>query len=845
MNTPTNTDFGEKTVPRLFKNFIPSHYDLFLNLNNVEKIFSGQVIITGEAKENHISLHAKDLEITEVLINDKLATFSFHDLDELRLKNTEESEEFNLKNTSVEIKISFSGKITDPMHGLYPCYYKENNETKNLLATQFESHYAREVFPCVDEPEAKATFSLTLNTEAGVTVLSNMPPKNTSEKDGRLTTVFDITPKMSTYLLAFVVGELQVKSGKTESGVAVNVYATKIQEADSLDFAVEHSIKSIEFFEDYFSIPYPLPKSDQVALPDFESGAMENWGLVTYRETALLVNPEKDTLEALKRVAIVISHELSHQWFGNLVTMRWWNNLWLNESFATAMEYIAVDAIKPEWKIWQKFSAQECIAALRRDAISGVQSVQVEVNHPDEISTIFDGAIVYAKGSRLMRMLQEYVGEENFRLGLKNYFTEFQYKNTEAEDLWKHLEKVSGKNISDLMNYWISTSGYPVLHVTENSLKQEQFFIGEREDNNKIWPIPLGAEAENIPKILQEKNLELPIPKTVRFNQKDSAHFITNYSKEHLAEILKNIDEIDVIGRLQLLNERTLLARGQLISSAELIDLLLTYQNETEADVFSIISLTFSDLKKFVETDIESEKKLKTLASKLASPLFSKIGFDKKDNETENETKLRPILLSFLIYSEDEEIIKEAKNRFSLELEKIDSEIRPMIIGATAENTNDLNIIKNLFNLYKNASSAQIKNQILGGLTKVKQTEHISFILSKLTDREEIRPQDVYFWFANLINNKFARDLTWDWLETNWDWVKENFKGNGLGFYPRAGASCTASDLHLERYRTFFTPMLNEPALKRTIEMGLKELEGQLALIKKDEKAVKERLLEI
>src|SRR5690606_28324955 len=255
-------------------------------------------------------------------------------------------------------------------------------------------------------------------------------------------------------LLAWVTGEMQYKTAQTNSGVEVNIWATPAQRPEALSFALEHSVKSIEFFDAYFGIPYPLAKCDQVALPDFSSGAMENWGLVTYRETALLADPATTTVASKHYIATVISHELSHQWFGNLVTMKWWNNLWLNESFATLMEYIAVDAIHPEWNVWLDFSSNESIMALRRDAIDGVQAVQVDVDHPDEISSLFDGAIVYDKGARVMRMLQEYIGHDAFRAGLASYFEEFAYSNTEADDLWRHLSEASGQNIAHLMNSW-------------------------------------------------------------------------------------------------------------------------------------------------------------------------------------------------------------------------------------------------------------------------------------------------------------------------------------------------------------------------------------------------------
>ncbi|QQS18439.1 hypothetical protein IPL68_07715 [Candidatus Saccharibacteria bacterium] len=346
--------------------------------------------------------------------------------------------------------MEFEGKITDGMTGIYPCYWKDadGNEQK-LFATQFESHHAREAFPCIDEPEAKAVFELTLITQDNVELLSNTPmqsqermayeewrikySKNAPIQDTSfsiLQTSFKPTPKMSTYLLAFVTGNLHKKSAKTKSGVDVNVWATTVQPAESLDFALDVATRSIEYFEDYFGVPYPLPKADHVALPDFSSGAMENWGLITYRERVLLDYPGQTSQGIREYIALVVAHETSHQWFGNLVTMRWWDDLWLNESFANMMEYQAVDAMFPDWHVWNQFIASEGLAAFRRDATYGVQSVHVDVHHPDEISTLFDGSIVYAKGGRLLYMLKNYIGEAAFQKGLSEYF-----KNTPTQIL--------------------------------------------------------------------------------------------------------------------------------------------------------------------------------------------------------------------------------------------------------------------------------------------------------------------------------------------------------------------------------------------------------------------------
>ncbi len=306
------------------------------------------------------------------------------------------------------------------MHGLYPCFYEHEGKKKKLLATQFESHHAREVFPCVDEPEAKAIFDLTLTTPKRETVLSNTPIKKSSvfrgqesekEKsfsklttDNRLMkTTFETTPRMSTYLLAFAVGEIHCSESKTQDGITMRTWATVAQPKSFTKFANDEAVKVLEFFTDYFQTPFPLKKLDQIALPDFESAAMENWGLITYREIALLTDPDNRSQSSEQYVAEVVAHEVSHQWFGNLVTMKWWDDLWLNESFASLMMHLALDALHSDWAQWEEYTASDVIFASSRDIFKDVQPVRIDVKHPDEIMTLFDPAIVYAKGGRLLK----------------------------------------------------------------------------------------------------------------------------------------------------------------------------------------------------------------------------------------------------------------------------------------------------------------------------------------------------------------------------------------------------------------------------------------------------------
>ena len=560
------------SVARFIESFIPENYNLFLDINRSEKTFTGNVAITGEAIDNHISLHQKDLTINSVLLDNESLNFQMDDANE--------AFHIELPETGVlTIFIEFSGRITDNMTGIYPSYYTYNGEKKEIISTQFESHFAREAFPCVDEPEAKATFDLSLkfDAEEGDTALSNMPEINSHLREETGVWTFETTPRMSTYLLAFGFGALHGKTAKTKNGTEVGVFATVAQAENSFDFALDIAVRVIEFYEDYFQVKYPIPLSYHLALPDFSAGAMENWGLVTYREVYLLVD-ENSSAASRQQVALVVAHELAHQWFGNLVTMKWWDDLWLNESFANMMEYVSVNAIEPSWNIFEDFQTTGVPNALQRDATDGVQSVHMEVSHPDEINTLFDSAIVYAKGSRLMHMLRRWLGDEAFAKGLKAYFEKHQYNNTVGRDLWNALSEASGKDVSSFMDTWLEQPGYPVVsaEVVDDTLilSQKQFFIGEHEDKGRLWEIPLNTNWNGLPDTLSEERIEIPNYSqlatenngVLRLNTANTAHYITDYQGQLLDNILEDFANLDTVSKLQILQERRLLAESGRIS---------------------------------------------------------------------------------------------------------------------------------------------------------------------------------------------------------------------------------------------------------------------------------------
>lgn len=839
-----------QTVARLIQTFVPEHYQLSVTLDRIGRTFAGTVTINGESVvgAKNIMLHAKDLQVQSVTFDGKQADFSLNNNDQ-QLTITHP----DITDGTHVVVVGFSGEITDGMHGLYPCYYEHDGVKKELLATQFESHHAREAFPCIDEPEAKATFDVTLSTEQGVVVLGNMPVKDQRTENDLLVTQFETSPRMSSYLLAWVVGELQKKSAKTKSGVEVNIYATPAQAPESLNFALDIATRGIEFFDEYFDVPYPLPKSDHVALPDFSSGAMENWGLVTYREIALLTDPKTGSLQTRQQAALTITHELSHQWFGNLVTMKWWNDLWLNESFANLMEYICVDALEPNWNIWLDQATYEVVQALRRDSLDGVQAIRTEVHHPDEISTIFDPSIVYAKGGRLLRMLQTYIGDATLQAGLKVYFKKYAYQNTEANDLWECLSDASGQDIGLLMNTWISQSGYPVLSVSEEGdsihLLQEQFFIGPHQASEKLWPIPLGASDENLPRLLTEKTLtverssDLPLV----INHDSTAHFITHYTPSLLAKLIGSLATLSDIDRLKLLNEQALLAQASLISSAALVPLLGYYKDETVEAVWDIMLVALSELKKFVETDIVLENKLRAYSGQLAEKQFERLGWEAKPGESESDTKLRCIMVGLMIYSERPDILEKVHQIYnSTPIEEIDPNLRVDIIATVVRYATDQTIIDTLLAEHQRTTSSELKEDIASAITSTRNPEVIERLLGILKDQSIVRPQDFMRWFVWLLRNRYARVATWRWGRDEWAWMQETFGGDkSYDAFPRYVAICLMTADQLQEYIDFFEPLKDEVALKRNIELGILELSGKIAHIARDEAAVRKALLEL
>ena len=717
---------------RFYEKFQPVHYDIYLDIDRAAKHFKGITTIKGNAVDTKIALHQKFLNVASVQADGQDVPFSFSD--------RQEAIQLELPHSGdVELKVVYDAKLTDTMMGIYPSYYTVAGKKKQLIGTQFETTAARQAFPGIDEPEAKATFSLAIkyDEQPGETIIANMPEDHVENG----VHYFQETVKMSTYLVAFAFGELQSKFAKTKSGVEIGVFSTKAHQPKELDFSLDIAKRAIEFYEDFYQTPYPLPQSYQLALPDFSAGAMENWGLVTYREAYMLLDPDNTMLNQKRLIATVITHELAHQWFGDLVTMKWWDDLWLNESFANMMEYVAVDALEPEWNVWEMFQTSEVPMALQRDATDGVQSVHVAVDDPAEIDTLFDGAIVYAKGARMLVMVRALLGDEAMRKGLKNYFAAHQYGNATGADLWQALGEASGMNVGQIMESWLEHPGYPVVEVKVEDgklmLNQQQFFIGDGEEKGRLWQIPLNANYNQAPAIFSEQSLVLgdyaqlrkQNGRPFRVNVGDNSHVIVKYDETLLNDILDHLDELGAIDQLQLLQDLRLLAEGRQISYAQIVPLLNRFKDSHSGIVNEMLYHVANSLKNFVQPAAKTERQLQQLFDQLSVKQVQRLGWLSQKDESNDDQLTRPIVLSAALYAQNRDTIKQAQalfDQYQDHLADLPADIRGLVLANEVKNYGSQELFDTLLADYQKTADAGFKQDICAALTKTQDDQLIA-----------------------------------------------------------------------------------------------------------------------
>ncbi len=837
-----------KSVRRLFRQFKPHSYELFIDPNKATMDFNGHVTIRGvktHRPSKRLVLHAKGLRINQATITAhrktgdqtiKLERIAIHKrYDELRLHGSEV-----LYPGEYSIAIDFSGKITKPMDGLYPCFYDYEGHEEVILATQFESHYARQVFPCIDEPEAKAIFNLSLMSHKSETVLANTNILTQTTVDDRVKTSFYPTPKMSTYLLAFVIGRLDALEGKTKNGIVVKTYATP-ELVQQTAFALETAIACLDFYNLYFAIDYPLPSCNLVALPDFSSGAMENWGLITFREQALLVDDDNTSLNMKQYVANVIAHELTHQWFGNLVTMRWWNDLWLNESFASLMSYRAIDELHPDWHVWNEFITEEQSAAFRLDSLESTHPINVDIHHPDEIRTIFD-SISYEKGASVLFMLMRYLGETDFKNGLRLYLKQHAYSNSESQDLWQAWEKAANKPIAQFMNQWTKQSGYPIIHAdiedSKLSLHQSRFYLNPAITKaDTIWPIPLSSSSDIGTDILTKLNYETVLKskaELVLINQGRSSFTRVAYNDRYIVRLKQAIlkGKISPLDRQGLLADSFEAAKAGYGSSLAALDLLKAYEHEDSLYVWDVISTNVGQIRRVMDDD-KLRSKMNPFIAELAKDQYHKLGWHQKPDESIFDTLLRPLILGLMTASDNSAAIKTAQKLFNDHQTKpIPADIRGVVYTTVAKHGAE-KTFNELREMYKATINSEEKITLAAGLTNFKQPELITKSLAMIKSKD-VRLQDATYWISYSLSNRYAKLATWEWIKDNWDWLDNNL-GNELSFYmmPRIVASAFSRIDFLKEFNAFFDQHMSQ-GFKRSKDQAVETIIWQSAWRERD-----------
>ncbi|MBR2864591.1 M1 family metallopeptidase [Candidatus Saccharibacteria bacterium] len=819
-------------MERLLEQFTPENYFIQLNVNkHTSKVF-GHTEITGVPHTDNIRLHAKNLKITEVTVDGEAADFAMKD-DELIIAEASHHDGTH----PVKITVKYTFLLSNNMNGCYLSSYDYQAEgekephTEYLVSTQFESHYARECFPCIDEPEAKATFDLKIITpDTEDTVISNMSAKedrvleyesvnpdvdpskgvNIDTKVKKKIVTFETTPKMPTYLLAFCIGRFHKKSKTSEKGIKVTTYCTLNHPATCLTYANDVATKSLDFYSEKFG-KYPLEKLDQVAIPDFEAGAMENWGLVTYRESCLLTDKES-THENREYVSTVIAHELAHQWFGNLVTMKWWDNLWLNESFANMMQYVCVDAIYPSYKIYEDFFTGECFAALNRDCLPGVQAVQQEVNDPSEIATLFDGAIVYAKGARLMLWLYRLLGEKNFYKGMKDYFKKFAYSNTSGDDLWAAMQPYADFDVKKFMDTWILQPGYPV--ITDDN--QQRFLLTGATDDSK-WEIP-------------------------EVTDDMSGHYLINLATDEFSDKIAQFSHLSLEQKLRLFIDRMFLAKTSLVSSASLLDLPPLFKKEKNYRIWEMISGVFGNIKLFYSPEDEDYTDFQRYIANVIEVQKNRLGLETREHDSEDEIKLRALVIANSYFCEDKEVNKTLAKMYKDNLGELDPEMRQAIMRAKMRET-DEKIFPDFLKMYKKEHSPEIKDDLLYVMAGTKN--HNKDLAGLLKKPEVVRPQDHIYLLAFMLRNYYTHKVAFDWILGNWDYVKQLTGEKMLEDYIKVLASSIKTQEEADRYDEFTAPLLNEPALRRAIDVSKGEIAARLRLIALDREDVHRHLKEL
>lgn len=791
---------------------VPSHYTVTLIPDLELLTFQGKVDInvSVSAITSEISLHSKEIQVKSV---------SFKSVSSVQCIGIN----YNLKLTTVTfvfdgplaegnglLSIEYSGILNGDMAGFYKSAYTDADGKKKIMAsTQFEALDARRAMPCWDEPARKATFTVVMIIPSHLQALSNMPEAEILTLPGlKRRVTFEKTPIMSTYLLAWAVGEFDFVAGVTKGGVALRVI-TPPGRASQGKFALDVGIRSLDFFDEFFQVPYPLPKLDMLCVTEFAMGAMENWGLVTYRENALMIDEEKASSQTKQRVAVVIAHELAHQWFGNLVTMSWWDGLWLNEGFASFMENLATDSLFPDYKIWDQFVTGHFAQAQGLDAMRSSHPIIVPIKHAEEVEQVFD-AISYCKGSTVVKMLYHTLGVQHFREGLQLYMRRHAYGNTETKDLWTAWAEVSGLDVNAMMDTWTTKMGYPYLSVVSESfnggdndtvevtLKQQWFLSdGSAETESAeapapVWHIPLlfatkGSVSEAAV-IMDQQQQTFTIPLAaggddfLKINAGQKALVRVGHSPEMLRRLSANVSSststltsVDVASLL--LDGFALLKAGHVSFDSVVAILKSIDPGAADSTVWSAISGVLSSLQTILEeVGGEAYDNFSAFAKAIVTAGLLSCGWETKASDGHTDKLKRASIMSLLdkFAGSDAEVLKESRERFEnhfADSTALPAEYKSSVYSIVLMNGGSAEYERILKTFYATEDNQEKKYAFSLGATN--DLDLKTRTLDWAVKSGDVKLQDFFYPIASVASSRAGSDLAWRYFQDNFAFIKD------------------------------------------------------------------------
>jgi puromycin-sensitive aminopeptidase len=769
----------------------PQHYELTLSPDLERATFTGderaRVLVHEPVTE--VVLNAAELEIHRAeLVSDEGD----------RLEGTVTLDEETQRATIAldgeaapghwTLNLTFAGILNDKLRGFYRSTFTDESGTTHVIATtQFESTDARRAFPCWDEPDRKATFAVTLIVDDGLTAISNSPiVEDENLGNGKRQVRFGETMRMSTYLVAFVVGPFEFSDTVDVDGVPLRVAAVpgKLQLSA---FALEVGAHSLRYFTTYFGLPYPGDKLDLIAVPDFAFGAMENLGAVTFRETALLVDREIASRIELERVADVVAHEIAHMWFGDLVTMKWWNGIWLNEAFATFMELMCVDAFRPEWQRWVSFGTSRA-QAMSVDGLTRTRPVEFAVGRPEEAEAMFD-VLTYQKGSAVLRMLEQYIGPDDFRNGIAAYIKKHSYGNTETTDLWDAIEETTGQPARSTMDSWILQGGYPVITVSEADggaglgLRQSPFRYRPGADDDTRWHVPVlvraevGGEVEHHRLLLSDATGEITFDQTpawVVVNDGGSGFYRVRYPADLARRLMADTEVLGPLERFNLVSDTWAAVLAGQDALADFVALAPHFAGETDPDVWAAVLGPFHLVDRIAAPDVQPG--VARVVRGLVRPTFERLGWRPAADEPDRIGTLRATLLGVLgTIGADPEVREKAAELHAAYLTDraaVPGDLVAPIVTIVARNGGEAEYTTFLERM-RHPRTPQEEVRYLMALAEVPHTALVRRTL-ELT-LTEIRTQNAPFVIAAALDNRVGGGEAWRWIEEHWDELRQRF----------------------------------------------------------------------